>query len=80
MNDSLNACVREVCEDMNLWPDDAFVLKVKVTDRAAACTMDESSGGWVGLFGWLASLYCGSKRIRVLFVLLAFVLIQRTDS
>lgn len=28
VNDSLNACVREVCEDMNLWPDDAFVLKV----------------------------------------------------
>lgn len=30
VNDSLNACVREVCEDMNLWPDDAFVLKVSV--------------------------------------------------
>lgn len=28
VNDSLNSCVREVCEDMNLWPDDVFVLKV----------------------------------------------------
>lgn len=28
VNDTLNSCVREVCEDMNLWPDDAFVLKV----------------------------------------------------
>lgn len=28
VNDSLNECVREVCEDMNLWPDEAFVLKV----------------------------------------------------
>ena len=30
VNDSLNSCVREVCEDMNLWPDDAFILKVSV--------------------------------------------------
>lgn len=30
VNDSLNACVREVCEDMNLWPDDAFVLKASI--------------------------------------------------
>lgn len=33
VNDSLNFCVREVCEDMNLWPDDAFVLKVSVLAR-----------------------------------------------
>lgn len=30
VNDNLNSCVREVCEDMNLWPDDAFVLKVSI--------------------------------------------------
>lgn len=28
VNDKLVSCIREVCEDMNLWPDEAFVLKV----------------------------------------------------
>ncbi|CAB1104525.1 unnamed protein product [Ectocarpus sp. CCAP 1310/34] len=36
VNDSLNACVREVCEDMNLWPDEAFVLKISQLDELLA--------------------------------------------
>ena len=33
VDDTLNSCVREVCEDMSLWPDDAFVLKVRLPRR-----------------------------------------------
>ena len=28
LKDGLKDCVQEVCEDMNLWPDNSFVLKV----------------------------------------------------
>ncbi|CAM9114065.1 unnamed protein product, partial [Sphacelaria rigidula] len=36
VNDQLNACVREVSEDMNLWPDDTFVLKVSQLNELLA--------------------------------------------
>lgn len=29
INEELNACAREASEDMNLWPDEAFILKVR---------------------------------------------------
>lgn len=74
VNDSLNACVREVCEDMNLWPDEAFVLKVIVStvqsmryDSSTCDTLDKNS--WVaactmGENGdiWPQHPYAGSVR------------------
>lgn len=44
VSDSLNACVREVCEDMNLWPDDALVLKVNFACTGMIVATDYNSG------------------------------------
>ena len=60
VNDNLNACVREVCEDMNLWPDDAFVLKV-IHRAVAACTMHYAQWLKAAMVGWVGCPHCAAE-------------------